>query len=252
MRINGMLPKDLLLPSWLDEYERKIDLIHQQLIRLNSNTFILERIFPFRFDLFTPFHQDFWVLVEQALFESSVMIVWRVGVDSRSEGLTLQQLKNEILRNLKSDFKDEFQKLIKAASFEKTISKIKPTIGKIRHDYIAHFNLNHHVKPTSAGIKERTLLFSDLKEFQVMLNSIFWLLCFDCRREVLPIDYLYPSKEQQTDIEELLDAIVKNSGILNLPEKDPMIWPKLREKWEQKGDIKTVNRYRLKFGLPEV
>jgi len=146
MSVKKLPPKDLLLPSWSDEYEEKIDLIHQQLVRLNSSTFILEKLFSFRFDLFTPFNQNFWALIEQALFETCIMIVWRVGVDSHAEGLTLQQLKKEVLHNLKDDYKEEFRRLVKGANFEKTISSVKPTISKIRHNYIAHFNLKHTYK----------------------------------------------------------------------------------------------------------
>jgi len=78
------------------------------------------------------------------------------------------------------------------------------------------------------------------------------LLCFDYQRAVLPIDYLYPRKDERTDIEELLDCVVRNSGIINLPEKDPTIWPMLREKWKKENVIGVINEYRLKFGLAEV
>lgn len=253
MSIKEMPPKELILPSWWSSYEKNLQVIWRQLKRLNSSIFVLEKVLAFRFDLFTPFHQNFWTLVEGSLFETCVMTIWRIGVDSRSEGLTLGQLKNCISQNLRSEaYKIEFHKHVKEIQFEKTVSRIEPAIEEIRHNYIAHFNLDKHINPSPAELKERTLLFSEAKRFRNSLNAMFELLCFGHVYGVLPIDYLCPPKEKSTDIEQLLDSVVRDSGILNLPEKDPNIWPMLREKWKKENVIGIINEYRLKFGLPEV
>jgi len=247
-----MPPKELILPSWWNSYEENLNVIWRQLERLNSSIFVLEKILTFRFDLFTPFDQNFWILVEGALFETCVMTIWRIGVDEK-DSFTIRQLKSSISRNLKNEnYKIEFKKLVKEIQFEETVSRIKPFIREIRHNYIAHFNLQKHVNPTSAEIKERTLLFSELKSFRNALNKMFELLCFGHISGVLPIDYQCPPKSKSTDIDQLLDSVVQNSGIINLPEKDPAIWPMLREKWVKENIIGIINGYRIKFGLPEV
>jgi hypothetical protein len=252
MSIQEIPPQKLILRSWWNCYEENLKVIWRQLERLNSSIFVLGKILAFRFDLFTPFDQNFWILVEGALFETCVMTIWRIGVDTRSEGLTLRQFKNCIAQNLTSKaYKIEFEKLVKEIRFEKTVSRIEPAIKEIRHNYIAHFNLDKHLSPTPTEIKERTILFSELKKFRDALNEMFELFCFGCVYGVLPIDYQCPPKGKKTDIEQLLDNVVKESGLLNLPEKDPMIWPMLREKWKKENVIEIVNGYRIKFGLPE-
>jgi hypothetical protein len=211
----------------------------------------LEKITAFRFDLFGDYSRNFWELSEQALFESSIMVIWRVAVDSHSDGLTLQKLKKQILQNLKDDgLKREFRRLLKEIQFEEKIKNLKPAIQEIRHNYIAHFNLGKHVSPTPKQIEERTIRFSELKKFRNALNSLFDLLCFG-HNAVLPFDYFQLPGNRPTDIEKLLDGVARDSGILNVPEIDLYTWPSRREKLKRE-DLELINKYRIKFGLPEV
>lgn len=102
MNFNEMQPNELLLSSHLNEYKNNIEAVWWQLVRLNSNIFILEKAEAFRFDLFGNYSRTFWELLKQSLFETSVMVVWRVAVDSHSDGLTLQKLKNRFFKILKT------------------------------------------------------------------------------------------------------------------------------------------------------
>jgi hypothetical protein len=77
MNFNEMQPDELFLSSYLNEYKNNIEAVWWQLVRLNSNVFVLDKIAAFRFDLFGDYSRNFWELSRQALFEASVMAIFR-------------------------------------------------------------------------------------------------------------------------------------------------------------------------------
>jgi len=260
MALREVAPEDLIESSWLKKYKQNIEALWWQLVRLNSSIFVLEKMFAFPFDLFQPPPppRHFWNLTEIALFEACVMIVWRVAVDnSFGEGLTLQQLKNEIFQHLREEnHRDQFRKALKEIGFESATSTFRPKIKEIRHNYIAHFNLGRRVNPTPEQIRQRTLLFSELKKCCDTLNSFFDLLCFSHQRAVLPIEYhpdvLHPAGvDRRSDVELLLDSLARDSFFLRFPEEDPDFWSLYRKNLTER-QIETLNQYRAKFGLPGV
>ncbi len=254
MNIREASPKDLIESSWYETYEDHVELIWEQLIRLNSSIFILENLLSFPFDLFLPGPRYFWNLVEEALFETCVMTIWRVAVDSSfEEGLTIRQLKNEILQHLNSDEnREEFKRLLRKVNFDQAIARVEPVIREIRHSYIAHFHLEKHVNPPP---EERVLLFSEVQKFRDALNSLFELLCFGHGKATLPFEYhpdlRYPKANRFTDIELLLDNVAQYSPLLNMPEQNPTQWVHTREKLKDQ-EIEMLNKYRVRFGLSRV
>ena len=260
MKIQDMPPKDVIEPSWYASYEQNIEAVWWQLVRLNSTFFVLEKILSFPFDLFQPMPgtKNFWKLVENALFETCVLIIWRVGVDNvYNEGLTLQQLKNQIFQHLRrEDYHIQLKDIFKKGHFDGRISSLEPKIREIRHNYIAHYNLAKNVSPTPEQIKQRPLLLSELKQYQNTLNDYFDLLCFGHQRALLPIDYhpdvIHPvGTDSRSDIERLLDNVARESSLLNLPENNPDHWNAFRRNLS-KENIQTINKYRVKFELPPV
>ena len=81
-------------PAWLPTYEKEVRIIGLQLTELYGNIFILERIEAFPFNLLKIKSQPFWWAVRRALCFESIMIVWRIAVDTDGKTLTLRQLKN--------------------------------------------------------------------------------------------------------------------------------------------------------------
>lgn len=253
MNIREWSPEKVVEPSWLDEYNQKLDVIWWQLVRLNSNILILEEIFAFPFDLLQsePPSRNFWNLVTDALFETSVMIIWRVAVDTRNEVLTLQMLKNEIRQHLKTeDYRKQFQEAIKKVQFEKTVSAYKSKIEELRDNYFAHLNRVKNTNPTPDQVKQRTFLFSELKRYRDELNLFFNLLCFGHQKALFPWDY-YPDVGNSTDIKRILDNIARESALLNLPENNPAFWSIYRKNLSE-HELKLLNEYRAKFELQPV
>lgn len=255
MNIKEMEPKDLLEPSWLSTYEQDIFLLYRQLYRLNSSIFVLEEMRPFPFHLFGPDPRHFWDLARDALFETSVLALWRIAIDSSGDGLTLRQLKNEVFQHFrKAEYKTHFSKALKDGRFEQKISALEPKIRTLRHNYISHFNVDANVNPIPEQHNERVISLSELRNCLDVVNPFFRLLCFKKQMLLLPLEYdlniVHPG-DPRSDIEQSLDCIAQNSTLLNLPEENPQLWEIVR-KGLSETDIKKVNQYRTKFKLPRV
>ena len=102
-------PEDVIEPEFLDSYTERIEAIWHQVVKLNSNVYCLKHIHKSPFDLFEPMRKPFWILVKDSMFESSIMIINKILIDTDGEALTLHQLKNKIVNCfIKEEYKEQF------------------------------------------------------------------------------------------------------------------------------------------------
>lgn len=254
--LKDTLPEDAIDPAWIGTYQETIDVIWWQLVRLNSNIYALEKLLGFPFTLFVgPIsHGFFWELTKNALFDSCVLIIWKVGVDTDRRGITLSKFQEELRLNIRNEYRAEFEKALDDVDFHKTFSTFKSKVREIRHNYVAHLNLDKHIKPSPQDIKARTLLFDELKNCRDILNRCFEVLCIGHQKALLPIDYhpdvTHPAgTDSRSDIERLLDGVARNSDILNLPETYPDNWVTIFRNQLSPEELAILNEYRKKFGM---
>ncbi len=255
MQLQEMHPYDLIDPSWVPSYEREITAMWWQLVQLDSNLFILDKLSAFPFDLFQPVPEPFWKVVYDSLFETSIMIVWRVGLDADRRTLTLPQLTDKIRQNLREEYSSEFEDLLRDVDFEAALSDLAPRVRELRHNRIAHFNRDWNVDLGPEQAKQRGLQLSELMALRDELKSLFGLLCFEDRKSVHLIHYHPevrhpPGVDTRPDIERLLDCVAKQSELLNMPERQPEAWPHSRKNLSS-AELEVLNKYRVKLGLPE-
>ncbi len=249
MNLAEMQPEDLIVSSWHESYEDQIEAIREELVRLNASLFILEELLTSQ--LVLPESIYFWGLIEYSLFEACTMIAWRVSVDSSSEnGLTLRQIKNGVFQHLKADeYRNEFRKILREKNFEAVVEKIEPTIGEIRHNYIAHFNLEKHIYLTP---EQKTLRVSDLRKITDELNAFFKVLCFGHTRMIMPLEYQpdfrRPKLNRLADVQKVLATLAKDNHLLNMPEQSPDQWAVTRQKMKP-DDLDLIHEYRIRLGL---
>jgi len=146
-------PKDILEPDWLDTYERNVEVIWLQLVRLNSSILVLEKISKFPFDLLdpSPFPHLFWDLVQIGLVDSAILIMWRVSVDTGVEGLTLAALKNQVIEHIHDpNLRYRVGEQISVISRRCDALPFKDKVRDQRNNYIAHFNIIKHIAPSVA------------------------------------------------------------------------------------------------------
>jgi len=101
MNLKSLKPKEVIKEEWCQEYEDQIEMIWSQIVRLNLNLFVLEKIIKFPFKLFFPLGVPFWELVYHSLFETNILIIWEIAIDNDKNILTIKRLKNEVIKNIK-------------------------------------------------------------------------------------------------------------------------------------------------------
>jgi hypothetical protein len=189
VRIQEISPEDSLESTWLPTYEKHVDALWWELIRLNSYLLALEKIadFPFQLFLSIPFERHFWTLVERSFFESCVLIIWRIGLDQDGDVLTLLRLKNWVMQHIKEDCRAQLRRLLRDSQYGSKLGALQQKITYIRHNYLAHFN--REIAQQNGMRHEQTILLSELKGCRDSLNELFGLLCFGHDRHILPWGY---------------------------------------------------------------
>jgi hypothetical protein len=252
--MGSLSPSDAIEATWLPTYQKQRHAIVMQLIELNCSLFLIERIEEFPFKVFLPLTDNgiFWRLTKSALIEKSLMIIWRVVVDTGSDSLTVRHFKNEVLQHIPdSAVKEQLCTTLRNIDFESRMTKLKDKVVSIRHNYLAHLNREMNINPDPLQIADVSI---SLKELAGILNTaqdLFNTLCFNEYHSLWYLGYLDSTRNNRiTDIDKLLDSIARNSWCLNLPEQDPEDWERFRPKLTA-DELATINAYRRRFRLPE-
>lgn len=218
--IKDMMPSEALESGWCVEYERSLKLIWSEIVRINTHLLLLERVSEFPWSTFvgpSP-NNHFWAVTADVLFESVVMAIWRLCVDTDDEGLSIRQMKKRVLEHTVPSYLAEFCRLLKESQFEHNDS-IETRIREIRHNYLVHSNAQKRLDPTPEDIRSRQIQIVSLREYKDQLNQFFDVLCFGHGRGVLPLGYLpgvtYPqNQDPRSDVEKILDDIADRSHVM--------------------------------------
>jgi hypothetical protein len=89
-----------------DYYERGMAFFYGELVTLNVNLFIMDKIAEFRFDLFTGVEQrTFFRMVFHNFFYASLLIITRIAADQGGDLFTLPHFKNRIRQSVKPEYR---------------------------------------------------------------------------------------------------------------------------------------------------
>ena len=256
MGIEDHDPKEVILPAWLDQYKKEMDPVHWQLTQFNSNIYIMEKISSVDFGLLGTTTNNFWYLVFASMFETNVMILWRL-VDPSDVTLNMRILRDRIRKNLRDDsLRNEFDSFIGKSNYGSRIDNIYNKVSILRHNRFGHFQRKWIVKESPSLISDDYLPFQNLKEYGNTIGELFNLLCFSHKRGLILLDYIpnvkHPSgTDPRSDIELLLDLIIENSPFINTPENQPDYWPHFKKVLSKK-EIEQMNYYRKRVGKKPV
>jgi hypothetical protein len=139
-------------------YEQRMSQIWPELVRLNSNLFILDKLRTFRSDLFLDlFKMNFFNLVTISLTHDSCLIATKLVTDSGEDVATIPKLHSRIRKKLSPEHLPSFDKSCKKADFKKTIDEVKQYIVPLRDHYLAHLIFDGQVRPpqeTAAAFRQ--------------------------------------------------------------------------------------------------
>jgi hypothetical protein len=223
-------------------------------VRLTSNILILDKLTAFPFQLFVLEPLPFWELVVVNFFDISVMIIWRVSLDTDADAITLRRLKNGVMQNLqREEYLSELRQVLRTVNFERGMSELEPQVRAIRNKALAHATMPPNERSNLPRRPAPSISLSELVGLQQKLHSLFQTLCFGRGRAVYPLPYhpditLPAGVDSRLDIERLLDCVAKESPVLNMPEQQPQHWALWRSNLSPES-LETLNLYRRRFGL---
>jgi len=76
-------PESVLEKEDATEYKQMIQAAWQNLLVLNANIHLLERIVAFPFEFLGVDPQPFWATIQRALLDGCVLAIWRIALDCR-------------------------------------------------------------------------------------------------------------------------------------------------------------------------
>ena len=254
VNLNELDPSEILEPSSLETYEEALELIWQQLLRLNSNLFVLDKLLDFPGDLFLgPGKQTFLALAEINLFENSLLTISKLTTDTNKDSLSLPRFKNCVRKKVRQKYLTAFCQLLRDNKFSKTTKTSWEKVKNIRNSFIAHLAVDENLQPKILG--HPRVSFQEVKLVTTELNRLFDTLCFGHKRLTLPLDYdpsvqHPPGVDSRPDVEYILDLIAQDSYFFKMPEES-QYWDIEKQKLSPEM-IGILNKYRRKSGKPEV
>lgn len=240
---------ETISPDFLGEYKKGMSFFYSQLVDLNINIFIINHIRRFPFHVFCAKNDTiFFLMVLKNFFDISVLTITRLLTDSGGELYTLPRFKNMVRKSIKPEYADAFSKQLKNAKFDTGVKKLLEKSKKLRNERIAHLKRKTLNKTINFN-------FIELENLRDALNNLLDTLSFEVEYLMLPIPYSekvqHPAgTDSRPDIEKILDQIAFSSIKLNMPEKSPKMWDRMKRRIKLQ-DLNIINTYRKKMGLVE-
>jgi len=250
-------PESVLAADDFQEYKRRLEGVWPHLKVLNANIYLLSRLMGFPFEFLGVSPRPCWNIIQRALMDGCVLAIWRIALDSQSNGCTLLHVKNFLLSKLddpqaKRFLAEEMRRL--SPGEWKTTWGMKTE--EIRHNYLAHYDLQKLNSPSKEQIEARSLTFMEIEKARDKITELFDALSFRVRYGSIPLEYhpgvvIASQKDKRTDIEIILDMQAKESYLVNLPETNPIYWQHELSRMSP-DDREKLNEYRRKFDLPMI
>lgn len=253
--IRDISPKDALNKDWVDTYKKEHEAIWWEIVRYNTNLFILNKIskFPFKTFLISFNDSNFWRNTTRALFDSNILIIWRIVVDKGQDVLTIKRLKNSIRKNIiDNKIRSIFDKQLTEINFDEEVEQLEVKIKKIRTNYLAHFIRDSNVEQEDSSNDGIQIMYSDLNKFSDDIEKLFSIISFSDAHSTQTIGYLDSLiNGEETDIDDVFNGLVRISSVLNMKEQQPDYF----KQWIKDislEDYKIINDYRKKFNMSQI
>ena len=254
MELENLRVEQIILDNKLDEYDKMVVVIWDEMVILRSNFIIIEKIVKFPFSTFVlndSNSSSFWSNVFVALFESCVNKLWNLIYDKHNQYLTLITLREEMREKfIKEEFKEAFNQKISSINFESKIKELEKKIKGLRHNIISHlqrkFNLNR-----GSSYNRYAVNLNELEQIILTADQLFQVLSFHSKGTLLVYFLRSQNGVNYSAVDSIFDSIVKNSDVYKMPDEESNYWPSHKETLSE-TEIKIINEYRKKFGESEV
>jgi hypothetical protein len=238
---------EILKDETLEQYLSNMEYFHDKLSELHHNVFFLQHIVDFPVDLFLGFEDYFLLCVARNFLQLSLLQIAKLTSDAGKDARTLRKFKNFMASAVKDEVQAEYRELLREAKWDARTENLLAVAKRLRDTTIAH-----SIPPNG---QMDGITFDEIKKIVRELTNLFEVASFGTEYRYLIPSYdpmvQHPAgTDSRPDIERILDSIARESGVLDMPEKNPTWWPERRKRWSAEK-IGQVNHYRRKFGLPE-
>jgi len=256
MNLNQLSYREVLKEDIWQEYEDGMSLFHlQQLVPLNVNTFLLNKLLNFPFGLISTSLDEysFFRITADNLYQNSLLIITRTVQDQGGRGktaYTIKDFKNLLLKHVRDEYRHDFQSLLRQQRFDSSTENLLKRTMNLRTAQLAHIDRDYQNFSIDA------LDMSELELLRDTLNNLLNALSFNTSYMMLPLEY-YPTvispagTDKRSDIDWVLHDYAKRSFILNAPENNKPLWNSYKENLTE-DQLVIINKLRRDIGLYEV
>jgi hypothetical protein len=252
-RLADMEPEELLEPAFAKRYTRLHNDYWQRLSRIHGTLFSLEQLSEFPFDLiYGPGQMEFWRLVVENFLDIIMLNLYGLVKDTGEDVHTLPSFRNEMIKGpwLCEEHRDLLKQVLAECKFDGAVKSIAERVEEIRP------HIAHRLVDKATGDVKRPLVGVNLKELSRLFNAVhalFSALSFGRAYITLAGD-LTPStvggQPTRTCLDTVLDAVLRDSEFVNMPERRGKFWPMHRAHTDE-AMLSLMNKLRRRVGLPE-
>ncbi|MCH8146830.1 MAG: hypothetical protein IH987_02415 [Planctomycetes bacterium] len=254
-RLQDRKPEDLFSPEFAACYIELHQDLYQRIIHLHESILTLDRLGEFPFDsLYGHIVGEFWRLAWANFSEMAILLMHGLVTDHTREANTLPRLRNKIA--IASNWRDDslrevFRDSVRIRKFDKTEKEVQERITRLRNERIAHRLVDWRTRSPKQPMPGVTL--KELRKVFDKMHDLFGALSFGSSYVTLMGDYVpgtVGSKPTRTSLDDVLDAVARDSDFVNQPERRGQWWPIDREHMAPE-ELRTMNELGKRVGLPE-
>jgi hypothetical protein len=247
-------PDELFDQCFSEDYDRLQKAIWGRIIQVHGTLYTLRQLrgFPFEF-LYGPYDMEFWRLVYGNFRDLACVALHGLVTDSGEDVHSIPSFKNKILKAnwLCPERRDLLITTLRNLKFDDEVKGAALRVKRLRDTCIAHSLLDKNNVPMSELVKP-----VEMEELWLLYHAakaLFGAVSFGGAYVTLAGD-LMPSTvrgvPKRTCLDKVLDGIVHENPIVNMPERKPQVWSMRRTQMTPER-VGVMNDLRKRIGLPQ-
>jgi hypothetical protein len=246
-------PEEIFDKDFVAQYKRLHRDIWMRICNVHGTLCTLSELetFPFEY-LYAPGRMEFWRLVVENFLNSAGLTLHGL-VEEGKDVHSISSFRDVIFQGLwlQPEQRDWLKETLKKRDFDKHIKSIQERVRIIRNNRVAHRLINK-----KSGSPREALGTVSLRELWLLFDathSLFGALSFGSAYVTLLGDLIpgtVGGQPTRTCLDDVLDAVLRDSYFVNEPERREQWW-RLERGRMKLDDLQLMNDLRKRIGLPE-
>src|SRR6266852_1627795 len=111
--------EDVVVEGALPEYKQGMEFFYRELVSLNVDLYIVEKILQFPFGLFTPPEKmTFFSRVVDDFIGMGILTITKIATDNGADLYTMPGFRNTLLGLVRDQFREGFRTLLRQSRFD--------------------------------------------------------------------------------------------------------------------------------------